>query len=468
VTPIALGLSNAIISSVAINDFGQGLIGGIDSGSNSAYAAIVSPSGIAVPINLGFSTGYIYTVAILNLIPTESLSGNSLIFANYINENAPQNAFYFVPAFFDGTLQSALESAAPTRNGISLYTASSNLFYLTGNLETHLRNQRVTQHGESARTSAVAAASKNNDRLLASLSLQENCINEPSSENGSCYSLWFQAIGALAFQKSQSETPAFHPSTGGAILAFDGKTSQNTLVGGGASYLFTHVHEHHGAGHSNINQEDLFIYASWDTQRFYVDGSLLGGLFQIDQVRKIHMTGFDFKASSDPNGWQLLPHIELGYNHSWPNCRYDFELNLNPFIALDWANAWQAGYKEKGNTPFISEQKHQYSSLLRTEVGFRFYETLFFDCWNLIFQQKGSYVNTQSFGAGRVNAFLVGSPGSFTVETLSSAQNLGVAQFMMIFAPHNPRGPSGTIFYQGEFGTQYQSHQLNLEIAWNF
>ncbi len=477
-TRIALGHSSGIINSVAINEFGQGLIGGTDTtpGYDVPYAAIVFPSGLAIPLNIGLTNGAIYSVAILNLIPTESLSGNNLVFANYINENAPQNAIYFVPAFYNGTLEEALESAAPIRNGASFYTATSNLFYLTGNLSTHLRNHSSILNRRSARTSNVSAAAKTEDQLVASLFMPkkskpaaEPCaVVEPCEEKNNGYSIWFDAIGALAYQQEQNETAAFHPSTGGAVLAFDGAPCQYTRVGGGASYLFTHISESRGSGHSNINQENLFLYASWDNQKFYVDGALFGGLFQMDQVRKIHMTGFDFKASSDPSGWQLLPHIELGYNLDWPNCAQDFELIVDPFIMVDWANAWQGSYKEKGSGPFITEQKHHYASLLRTEVGFRFYEILFFECWNLVFQEKGSYVNTQSFGAGKVNAFLIGSPGSFTVETLSSAQNLGVAQFMMIFAPHNPRYPSSTIFYQGEFGTKYQSHQLNLEFAWNF
>jgi hypothetical protein len=30
------------------------------------------------------------------------------------------------------------------------------------------------------------------------------------------------------------------------------------------------------------------------------------------------------------------------------------------------------------------------------------------------------------------------------------------------------RYPTTTLFYQGEFGTHYQSHQLNIGLAWQF
>ncbi len=55
----------AFIYSVAINDSGQGILGGQGS-SGVAYAAIVPPSGIAVPINIGTTLPFseIYSVAI--------------------------------------------------------------------------------------------------------------------------------------------------------------------------------------------------------------------------------------------------------------------------------------------------------------------------------------------------------------------------------------------------------------------
>jgi len=409
------------------------------------------------------------------VIPLGGLSGNNLAFAEYINNYAPQDASYFVAAALDGTLAQALESAAPTRNAFSLYTASNNLFYLTTNLSNHLHNG--SRHRRTGQTQIAAASTQEvwnseellasnepDDRLVSRLCQQKMKRGEKSEEKKN--SIWFEAIGALAYQKAQHQTPGFDPITGGGILAFDGKTSKYVRVGAGAAYLYTHIHEDQGAGHSNINQEDLFVYASWENKHVYLDGSVLGGLFQINQVRDIKMSGFEFKSTSKPHGWQLLPHLELGYHYTWPE---GIELTINPFIMVDWANAWQKSFKEKGSGPFNAEQKSHHSSLLRSEASLRMYETVFFDSWDLIFQEKAGYVNVHSSRTGNVNAFLVGSPGSFTVTTLTGNQNLGVAEFAMIFAPHTyGYYPTSTLFYQGEFGSKYQSHQVALELAWNF
>jgi hypothetical protein len=105
---------------------------------------------------------------------------------------------------------------------------------------------------------------------------------------------------------------------------------------------------------------------------------------------------------------------------------------------------------------------------LRAETGLRFYETFFFTSWNFVLSQKLSYVNQTSFGVGRLNAFLVGSPGSFTLETLSGSQNLGVAEFGLVFEPAKQKYPYGSISYQGELGESFQSHEINLELSWAF
>ncbi len=476
--------TNGIIYSVAINSTGNGIIGGWDlTGSQPAYAALFTSSGVVTPLTL---TGGIATTGIINSvawmesailpllagIPTSSLSCNNLRFANYINEFAPDLAFYFIPAELDGTLNAALQSAAPTRNAFSIYTASNNLFFLMTSLSTHLHNHPWQNQNVFSGYIADLEESKTGE-LTASISATPPRRRQPVQKYANLCddknsTVWFEAIGALAYQKSQSQTPGFNPATAGAILSFDHKITEKLLVGGGLAYLYTHIHEKQNAGHSNINQEEAFIYSSWDNQRFYIDTLLMGGAVQINQVRNIKMTGFAFRSTSHPKGWQLLPHLEVGYKKNWYNACKTSSFCPNVFVMLDWANAWQESYKEKGSGPFNAAQKSYYGSLLRTEAGFRFYETFFFDSWNFTIQEKISYVNTQSFNAGKVKAFLVGSPGAFTVETLSSAQNLGVAQLAMSFDPRSDGYPITTLFYQGEFGSKYQSHQLNLELAWQF
>ncbi len=167
------GLPKGIIDRVAINRFNQGLIGGQDTSDDSAYAAIVSPSGTVTRLSLNLPDAVINSVAInsffLSQIPTAGLHGNNLRFAQYINTYAPQDAFYFVPALFDGTVAKALESAAPTRNAISFNTAIQNTFYLTTTLGTHLRDRRfIRSKPLSSKSIASFQEEATQEELLAS------------------------------------------------------------------------------------------------------------------------------------------------------------------------------------------------------------------------------------------------------------------------------------------------------------
>ena len=530
------GSANLQIFSVALNDSGNGIVGGVDQGASTAYAGWVNVgSNSSIPIDLtslgspssinyvainsigqaliaGFQDSSVYYFALLQplatspffsqigspispsfltsasfisflnasspQLPTECLTKNNLKFANYINENAQQDVIYFIPDVCDSSLKKSLESAAPTRNALSLFAADQNLFYLNHGLSDHLRYYRhfINRSSHQPSTTSVSSAYTEN-QLLASSSEGEfvSLARAPLISEESRFSkeipntLWIEGLGVLSHQKAQHQTVGFDPKSIGVILAYDRKMTQNSLFGLGAAYTFTHIKEEERAGHSHIHQEYLFLYAAWANDYLYVDGALWGALFQTDQVRHIHMTGFDFISRSTPSGEQLSPHLEIGYeNKQLLGSENTIELIISPFLMGDWANSWQKRYKERGDSPFNAAQKAHYSSFLRTETGLRLYETFTFTSWYLVLSQKVSYVNKTPFGVGRINSFLVGSPGSFTLETLSDSQNLGAAEFALIFEPANHKYPYGSVSYQGEFNGSFQSHEINLELSWAF
>ena len=114
------------------------------------------------------------------------------------------------------------------------------------------------------------------------------------------------------------------------------------------------------------------------------------------------------------------------------------------------------------------QQKSQFCSMLRAEAGLRVHETMQCSWGDLVFEEKGSYAYQKMFHTGNVTAALVGSLGSFTVTTLTTAQNLGVAEFSILFKPSKKHLPYVDLRYQGEFGARYQSHQGIVEIGKDF
>ncbi len=470
VTPLSLlPTGNAAINSVAINSLGAGLIGGFQN-TDDGYLALVTPTGtvmqLAVPSDIPLNS---VAFALFSQVPTVGLSGNNKKFAKEINQNAPELAFYFLPSALEGSLSNALQSAAPTRNGLSFFTASNNVFYLNHALSNHLQNAHHFRNRETA-SQALAMGEQSlgfNDELTASIAMMrprpKSAQNIKQCSKDRPYTIWGDVIGAFAHQKSQHQTVGFNPNTGAVVVGFDATLNDTTWVGGGAAYSYTHIHEHQHAGHSNINQEYLFAYTTYAPSKFYLDAALWTGFFQTSQVRHIRMTGFEFNAKSDPHGWQLAPHLELGYNAIDKN-----KLVIDPFLMLDWVASWQNSFREKGGSPFNVHQKHHFGSLLRAELGVRFFETVCFNKWNLVLEEKGAYARREPFKTGAVTSTLIGAPGSFTVETLSTGQNLAVLELGATFEPKDQSYPYGTIDYQAELNGNYQSHQVTFEIAWNF
>ena len=282
------------------------------------------------------------------------------------------------------------------------------------------------------------------------------------------HTVWLGAFGEYAREHAQSQTPEFQAGIGGAILGFDWNGQDANTVGVGAAYSFTHIHEDDSAGRANVNQGYLTAYGSWNPGSWYFDFGLWGGYYHFNNDRRISFPGFSGIANSDTHGWQFTPHFEFGYNDfSFCNPCYQWFV-VEPFAMADWVNCWESALQEHGGGSLNMGQKGRYCSLLRAEGGVRLYERLQLSSGQLILTEKGSYAYQKAFHTGHLTAFLVGSPGSFTVSTLTGAQNLGVGEFSLLYIPCDPRAPYFNISYQGEFGSKYQSHQGLLTVGKDF
>ena len=481
--PITLPFSTSSITSVAIDALGNGLVGG-QNDTSGAFAALISSSKKVVSIISLPSSGIVDSVSLLKFltpivssIPTNGITGNNLSLANYINNFAPDRAIYFTPAYLNGTLALALETTAPTRNAFTTFASQitgSNMCQL---LAQQLWDNRFT-NGASAGGPFVlnelpekgGLTASNRDEFLA------NAKVAAESEHECCtrccpksypYTLWVMPFGEYATEKAQKQSPAFSFGSGVALLGLTFNFDNANAVGFTGAYVRTHIHEDDSQGHANTNLGYFGVYGTAAWSNWYLDAMVWGGYYSASNVRHIHFIGVDEKAKAHIQGWQLIPHFELGYDIAFADrCGVDW-FGIDPFLMIDWVSNWQEAFHEHGASLFNMGQKGAYSSFVRGETGLRFYEAVMFGWGKLIFLEKASYSYQKAFKTGSTTAFLVGSPGTFTVTTLTTAQNLGVGEFSMLFIPKG-RIPYFNLRYQGEFGSMYQSHQGSLEIGMNF
>ncbi len=385
-----------------------------------------------------------YTLA----IPNNGLSGNSQIVANYLNENAFPSAGYTALAGLTGqTLSQALESVSPARNGFAAFIASQIAFSLTDLVSTHTDEliffrKEASQHEF---LSSLTADAGDTVRLL--------------KKSSNKLSFWASAFGEYAHQEASLQNPSFGFMSEGLLIGLDYLNRDAEVIGSSLGVAHTHYNEHADAGHGDINYFSLSVYGNAFFGDFYLSPALWGIFTANDSTRNISFPGFSAEATATINAFELIPHLELGYDtqFSWGD--------LIPFTTADWAINFQNAYTEHGAYPYNARQKANSTSMVRSETGLKFCEKWQMDLGTFCLKQKISYVFEKPFGTGTVNTDFVGMPGLFTVRAVNQNMNLGAfgLNFLMVFGKENPIKLD--LGYQGEFGSNYVSNELLFTIS---
>ena len=431
------------------------------------------------------------------------LTGNNLSLANYINQYGPIDAIRTIAYATDSA--AALKAAAPTRNGFITFASQNGFLAASQALTDHLEQNRfrsrlnkIRQPSTGAEVAQVSLpiqteASFATD-VLKELSDQTSEEAEQSDTPSATHensemeaqplppaaissskpkiNVWLSPFGEYAREHAQNQTPAFQLGLGGALVGCTAEMENGNLVGAGAAYAFTHVSQDDNMGKGNVNQGFLTLYGEVKAEGYYFDLGLWGGYYKAENERKIVFSGFNQTAESDISGWQLAPHFEVGYEQlPWPASQASW-FGIQPFAMADWVANWESAFQETGANNFAAGslnmgQNGRFCSFLRAETGLRFQATIAVRGGTLILREKGSYAYQKMFNTGVVTAYLVGSPGTFTVSTLTGAQNLGVFELSSLYIPQDSKYYVD-IRYQGEFGAMYLSQQGSIEAGYKF
>lgn len=425
-TNLTLDIAEGVIDSVAISSEGIGILGGqrgSQTSPGSAYTALVSPTGIVTPVNLPLS-----------------IAGSSIRSVS-------------VPSGVLVTISSSTFTSSAIFKGLSVL--ASTIFPNTVNAQIELATDCSKDDAECQEDVLLAQASE---------TIALRYAEHPNQSKKHPFTFRVIPFGNLSRQQASKKIPSFKDEIAGITTTFDYRFNRHSLLGIGLSYAFDYVEVAEGLGHSKINEEFATLYASWNFSHLFINTALWGGLFQVNNERHTLPNFAKITSVSHTKGWLLSPHFEMAFPFnaasSW--------LTIDPFFMVDWANGWQQAFQERGASGLNISLEDQYSSLLRSEAGIRFYEVLQYNWGFVLFKEKASFVNKKPFHTGPAAAFFVGAPSSFAVETFGSqTENLGVAEFQLELIPRNPKYPYGTIDYQGEFGGSY-SHTLCLEIRQRF
>ena len=403
-----------IIVCCAIDPSGAGLIGGwtISNSKNYVYSALVAPNGAITPLfSLNSQEGEILNCA----------------FPDFV-----------VPA-----------SVGPFSSPLNSTWALQHAF------EMHYVQQKTPYQPKEKQAKPVALLADAGDDPLPNKEIKS------TPDEKTCL-FWLSLFGDEIHQKARQAIPSFTNKIAGTIAAVDYTGIQDVVIGGGLAFVYNYVHYTKGFGHASIYQEYALFYASLTKPYFYMNAALSGGPYQFQQKR---YSIASITSKAHPHGWLLCPHLEF----STPFYAKEEWLMVDPFVMFDWANAWQSRFHEHGSSGFNVIMKSQYVSMLRSEVGLRLKEIFQYGWGQFIIEEKGSYVNKIPTCRKTAAAAFPLAISTFPVDTFSSsAQNLGVVEVQFAFVPSDSKYPYGSISYQGEFGSAFQSQFLGVEIGIHF
>lgn len=397
-------------------------------------------------------------------IPTTDLSGNALATANYLNANGSSSTIALFNGLSGSSLKNALNHVSPSRNAFSTYIGQQMAFSLSTLLSRHMDTARVEEFNTTEPTfmAALLVDASDSIEMPEEESVVSNYIEMPIARCGSRFSGWIAGFGEYAHQKAESQNPAFHFISEAVLAGFDYRGADRSFVGTAFGYAHTHFNEDHNFGHGNVNYFFASIYGNIFAGDFYFSPAVWGIFDDIKNVRHISFPGFSEDAKAKIYAWQLLPHLEVGYEARF--CWGD----IIPFSAVDWAITWQRGYQEHGAAPFNARSGSKSSSMVRSETGLKFSEKWEY-CWGaFLLREKISYVYQKPFGTGTVNTAFTGIPTSFTVTALNETLNLGDVGLDFVFAIGTEDPLSISLGYEGEFGSDYWSNELMLTIDKRF
>jgi uncharacterized protein with beta-barrel porin domain len=385
-------------------------------------------------------------------IDTTGLTGNNLKVANYLNSLV--NYAPLQPILADlstlplSQLNQALSTIDPARNAFSTFMLQNLAFTFSDIVSSRLSNQRFAESvSEEDGGSEVAA-------LIAG-----PIMRSAQKRHCATYSTWGSVFGSFAHEKEQDQTPAFNMSAGGVLVGFDAFGFSHATIGGTLGYAHIDINEDNHFGHQQSNDYVASVYTDFYVSNFFLDLAVWGGYHHTDGKRHVFFPGFNENAHSKTHGWQVVPHMMLGYDIE--TCWSTFE----PFAQIDWAVNFEHAFKEYGAGVLNMSQKAHTSSLLRSEVGLAAFQTHTACNGGLfVIREKLSYVNKKPFHSGRVTAAIVGAPGgSFTVETLTGTQNMVSPGLELYYQTPSDVFISAT--YEGEFGSGYRSNSILAKIG---
>ncbi len=357
----------------------------------------------------------------------------------------------FLYSLSEGQIPQALEAVSPvqycsladaTSAGSSVYRSA-----LTGRMSNmHLA------FGQTPQTDAVASnALTEYGPALARLSAFDR--------DAKSWSSWVQVLGQTADQDGSGSSQGFEFDTYGLSLGLDNELNDNLVVGFSAGILDTDIDFDRAGQSGDIETYHFGFYGTYSIPKLYVDMALTYSTNDYESKRSISLA--DVTAKGDTDGNEYTAYVGLGYNLIEEPNWY-----LIPTLSLQYSRVDIDSFTEKEagalNLSISDYDSHSVVSTLGGRIG------MITTVAGMKLEPKFSLEWAHEYGNTDrdVKARFAGTTGAFTVDGIEPGRDsLLVGVGVNLYA--NEKLTVG-VDYNGEFRSDFDAHQVNANLRFNF
>ena len=275
------------------------------------------------------------------------------------------------------------------------------------------------------------------------------------------FSIWIDGIGQWQHQQKSDSQFGYNDTTLGGTIGLDYSICDQLVLGLAFSSTYDHLRLKNFGSKANINSYYGGIYAHWNDDRFFMNGSFLGAQNNYRTTRELSFGSIDRQAHSKHTGNEWLTHLGLGYLVCSP------WLQWTPYINLDYVQLHESGYTERGANSLDLYVKRKNGSLFQGDVGVLF-STDYQTCNGLFVPTLTlAYINQTPLSSNNYQASFVNSTCVFTGRGGAYHRNLFAPSLALTYQDCCDR-VNISLYYDGQFGSRYWAQAFGLDLIFRF
>ena len=281
--------------------------------------------------------------------------------------------------------------------------------------------------------------------------------NNSSLQN--CNNLWIFPFMGFTKQNSSHQEPGFRANTYGFFAGLDHSFSEEFMVGTGVGYGYTKFNWKMNRGKAKTHNLYGSLYSTYERGNGFIQAAIIGGYSKYHIDRHIEFgssffqgeTVIDRHAKSNHHGLEasLNAYGALDYSYS--------QLNISPFIDLDFLFLHENSFKESGANSLDLHVKSKNSTLLSSQLGIDFSNCTCISNTLITKTLQIGVIRESRFSGGKEVASFSCNNCTMKVKGLSPSRTLGSLKIGIL-------ADSLACFYNGRYGSGFHDHSLSVEI----